>query len=87
LAGGGAINKRSEDGKNSWLSSEEKKKQGNFVGVSPVIQQHRQHSLACALWSLLWLTCVHVHCRSHAMALKHFSSSTPELLFNSNQVF
>jgi hypothetical protein len=72
-------------GKNSWLSSEGKKT-GQLCGVSPVIQQHWHHSLVCALWSLLWLTCVHVHGRSRAMALKHFSSPIPELLFNDNEV-
>jgi hypothetical protein len=61
--------------KNSWLSSEgEKKKNRATLWRQPC-------SRVRALWSL------HVHSRSHAMALKHFSSPIPELLFNENHVF
>jgi hypothetical protein len=56
--------------KKSWLSSEGEKKQGKFVASAPSLNNIGIIHWWRALWSLLWLTCVHVHSRSRAMALK-----------------
>lgn len=81
--GGWGANKQGIGGwkKNSWLSSEGKKKKNRAT------LWRQPCSWVRALWSPLWLTCVHVHSRSRAMALKHFLSSIPEPLFNENHVF